>query len=44
MSTFAIKVENLSKKYRLGEYGIGTLVDDLNRRIKKPVRFCSRVS
>ena len=35
MSKFAIKVENLSKKYRLGEYGIGTLVDDLKRRLKK---------
>jgi lipopolysaccharide transport system ATP-binding protein len=35
MSKFAIKVENLSKKYRLGEYGIGTFVDDLHRRIKK---------
>ena len=31
MSTVAIKVENLSKLYRLGEVGTGTLSQDLNR-------------
>ncbi|HEX8655936.1 MAG TPA: ATP-binding cassette domain-containing protein, partial [Hymenobacter sp.] len=31
MSNVAIKVENLSKLYRLGEIGTGTLSHDLNR-------------
>lgn len=31
MSDFAIKVENLSKQYRLGTVGTGTLSHDLNR-------------
>jgi len=31
MSDIAIKVENLSKQYRLGEIGTGTLVADLDR-------------
>jgi lipopolysaccharide transport system ATP-binding protein len=31
MSDFAIKVENLSKQYRLGKVGTGTLSHDLNR-------------
>ena len=31
MSKAVIKVENLSKQYRLGEVGTGTLSHDLNR-------------
>lgn len=31
MSNIAIKVENLSKQYRLGEVGTGTISHDLNR-------------
>ena len=31
MSDTVIKVENLSKLYRLGEIGTGTLSHDLNR-------------
>ncbi|MEK7257191.1 MAG: ABC transporter ATP-binding protein, partial [Bacteroidota bacterium] len=31
MSNLAIKVENLSKQYRLGLIGTGTLSHDLNR-------------
>lgn len=31
MSSIAIKVENISKQYRLGEIGTGTLSHDLNR-------------
>jgi len=30
MSQTAIKVENLSKQYRLGEIGTGTISHDLN--------------
>ena len=35
MSDIVIKVENLSKLYRLGEIGTGTLSHDLNRCIKR---------
>ena len=31
MSSVVIKVENLSKQYRLGEIGTGTISHDLNR-------------
>ena len=31
MNPIAIKVENLSKRYRLGQIGGGTLSGDLNR-------------
>lgn len=31
MSNTAIRIENLSKQYRLGTVGTGTLHDDLNR-------------
>jgi len=31
MSDIAIKVENLSKQYRLGVVGTGTMSHDLNR-------------
>jgi lipopolysaccharide transport system ATP-binding protein len=31
MSNTIIKVENISKQYRLGEIGTGTLSHDLNR-------------
>lgn len=31
MSNIVIKVENLSKQYRLGEVGTGTISHDLNR-------------
>ena len=31
MSNTVIKIENLSKIYRLGEVGTGTLTHDLNR-------------
>lgn len=31
MSSIAIKVENVSKQYRLGEVGTGTMTHDLNR-------------
>ncbi|RMF30981.1 MAG: ABC transporter ATP-binding protein [Bacteroidetes bacterium] len=31
MSELVIQVENLSKQYRLGEFGSGTLYEDLNR-------------
>lgn len=34
MNEFAIKVENLSKKYQLGEFGLGSFVEDFQRRIK----------
>jgi lipopolysaccharide transport system ATP-binding protein len=35
MSNTVIKVENLSKLYRLGEVGTGTLSHDLNRWFAK---------
>jgi lipopolysaccharide transport system ATP-binding protein len=35
MKTLAIKAENISKQYRLGEVGTGTLSHDLNRFISK---------
>jgi lipopolysaccharide transport system ATP-binding protein len=31
MSEIAIKAENISKQYRLGEIGTGTISQDLNR-------------
>ena len=31
MSKVVLKIENLSKQYRLGEIGTGTLSHDLNR-------------
>ncbi len=31
MSEIVIKVESLSKQYRLGEIGTGSFADDLNR-------------
>jgi lipopolysaccharide transport system ATP-binding protein len=32
-----IKVESLSKQYRLGQVGTGTLFHDLNRRLHKVI-------
>ncbi len=34
MSNTVIKIENLSKIYRLGEVGTGTLFHDLNRFVR----------
>jgi lipopolysaccharide transport system ATP-binding protein len=34
MSEIVIKIENLSKIYRLGEVGTGTLSHDLNRWVR----------
>ena len=35
MNDLAIKIENLTKNYRIGEIGTGTLSHDLNRQIAK---------
>jgi lipopolysaccharide transport system ATP-binding protein len=35
LSDIAIKIENLSKQYRLGQIGTGTLSHDLNRWFAK---------
>ncbi len=38
MSDTVIKVENLSKQYRLGNVGLGSLSHDLNRWCQTTVR------
>lgn len=41
MSKTVIKIENLSKIYRLGEVGTGTLSHDLNRFVRMNPRVSS---
>jgi lipopolysaccharide transport system ATP-binding protein len=41
MSKTVIKIENLSKIYRLGEVGTGTLSHDLNRFVRMNPRISS---
>ena len=43
MSDVAIKFENISKQYRLGEIGTGTLSHDLKREKLKVKRLVFRV-